>query len=257
MARFTAHKSGCLGALLGALALVGGCAPQGVVENLPAANYHGPLVQAPTPPVAVVPVKPLVKAFVPEVKKPMATPGVPRDWIPNVRKSDAPWEYIVIHHSATPTGGAAAFDRMHRQKGWDELGYHFVIGNGSDTRDGQVEVGSRWPKQKHGAHAKTPDNRFNERGIGICLVGNFDNERLDGGQRQSLARLVAYLMKTYQIAPANVIGHGDTKATDCPGKNVHVADVVKAARQMLADSGEAPAVIAKRPSGELLVEVGR
>ena len=33
--------------------------------------------------------------------------------------------------------------RMDQAKGWDELGYHFVIGNGTDTRDGQVEVGSR------------------------------------------------------------------------------------------------------------------
>ena len=32
------------------------------------------------------------------------------------------------------------------------------IGNGSDTVDGQIEVGSRWVKQKVGAHAKTPDN---------------------------------------------------------------------------------------------------
>ena len=259
MASITGRRSALFGALaLGALALVGGCSQQGVVENLPAANYNGPLVQAPPPPVVVqVPVKPAPKLVVPEVKKPAVALGVPREWIPNVKKSDAPWEFIVIHHSATPTGGAVAFDRMHRQKGWDELGYHFVIGNGSDTRAGEVEVGSRWPKQKHGAHAKTPDNKFNERGIGICLVGNFDNQALGGAQRQSLAKLVAYLMKTYHIAPENVIGHGDTKATDCPGRNVHIAEVRQAARQILADSGEKPAVLAKRPGGELMVDVGR
>ena len=44
---------------------------------------------------------------------------------------------IVIHHSATDRGGAKAFDEYHRKKnGWDELGYHFVIGNGTDTPDG-------------------------------------------------------------------------------------------------------------------------
>jgi hypothetical protein len=37
-----------------------------------------------------------------------------------------------------------------------------------------------------------------------------------------------------------VIGHGDTKATDCPGRNVHIADVRKLANQQLA-SGDAPA----------------
>ena len=62
-----------------------------------------------------------------------------------------------------------------RDNQWDELGYHFVIGNGTHTGDGQVEVGSRWGKQKHGAHCKTPDNYYNDHGIGICLVGNFEN----------------------------------------------------------------------------------
>jgi 5-methylcytosine-specific restriction endonuclease McrA len=36
------------------------------------------------------------------------------------------------------------FDRSHRDKGWDELGYHFVIGNGTSSGDGVVEVGTRW-----------------------------------------------------------------------------------------------------------------
>jgi hypothetical protein len=87
------------------------------------------------------------------------------------------WRWIVVHHSATVSGGAARFDKLHREKGWDELGYHFVIGNGTDTRDGQIEVGSRWVKQKRGAHTKTADNRFNDYGIGICLVGNFNYDR--------------------------------------------------------------------------------
>src|SRR5688500_4663582 len=84
------------------------------------------------------------------------------------------WTCIVIHHSASEAGGADRFDDWHRTKGWDELGYHFVIGNGSDTADGQVEVGPRWLAQKHGAHCKTKDEYYNNHGIGVCLVGNFD-----------------------------------------------------------------------------------
>src|SRR2546423_1565105 len=125
------------------------------------------------------------------------------------------WKWIVIHHSATHSGGAATFDRMHREKGWDELGYHFVVGNGTDTRNGQIEVGPRWGKQKWGAHAKTADNRYNDFGIGICLVGNFDVDRPTDDQMKSLSKLVAYLMKTYHIPPDRVLGHGDTKPTDC------------------------------------------
>lgn len=162
--------------------------------------------------------------------------GVPRGWAPPVKAR--PWRWIVIHHSATDHGGAKAFDKMHRDKGWDELGYHFVIGNGTDTPDGMVEVGSRWPKQKYGAHCKTPDNRYNEYGIGICLVGNFDNTRPTPAQMKALARLTAYLMQTYRIPASRVIGHGDAKPTDCPGHNMSVASVRRMA-QAIVDSGAA------------------
>jgi hypothetical protein len=247
--------------VLSGLLWAAGCAQQqgaGVIETLPSATFNGPLVQPPAPPVYVPQPPPVVKSTIPEIKKPtMPSISVPRDWVPSVAKADGPWKYIVIHHSATPTGGAAAFDRMHRQKGWDELGYHFVIGNGSDTRDGAVEVGSRWPKQKHGAHAKTPDNEFNKFGIGICLVGNFDNDRLSAAQRQSLAKLVGYLMKTYNISASNVIAHGDTKATDCPGRNVHIAEVRRWAAQYVADSGGRNETLAKGRNAELLVDVNR
>jgi hypothetical protein len=127
---------------------------------------------------------------------------------------------------------------MHRAKGWDELGYDFVIGNGTDTSDGLIEVGPRWTKQKIGAHAKTPDNRFNEFGIGICLVGNFEVERPTPAQVRSLTRLVAYLMRTYQISPDRVLGHGDTKPTECPGRYMNVAMIRRQAAQ-LADMGGA------------------
>jgi len=122
------------------------------------------------------------------------------------------------------------FDKEHRAKGWDGVGYHFVIGNGTNSGDGQIEVTPRWPIQKWGAHAKTLDNRYNEYGIGICLVGNFDSARPTSKQMQSLSRLVAYLMQTYRIAPGNIVGHRDTKPTDCPGRNLDIAAVRSAAR---------------------------
>ena len=129
------------------------------------------------------------------------------------------WECIVIHHSASDVGGAVRFDEWHRAKGWDELGYHFVIGNGSDTTDGQVEVGPRWQEQKHGAHCKTPDEYYNLHGIGICLVGNFDNYDPTPGQMQSLVRLCRFLSKKFNIPPSHIYTHGGvTGKTDCPGK---------------------------------------
>src|SRR5437762_1245841 len=76
------------------------------------------------------------------------------------------WSLIVIHHSASRVGGASLFDRWHRAKGWDGVGYDFVIGNGTDTADGAIETTFRWREQRDGAHVKG----WNEMAIGICLV---------------------------------------------------------------------------------------
>jgi hypothetical protein len=233
-----------------ALLLAAGCQSQSMVASLPPPNLNGPtIVAAP---------QQAMRAPLPWVPLKQATPrsfaGVDPAWIPYA--PPRAWKWIVIHHSASPSGSAAVFDREHREKGWDELGYHFVIGNGTDSGDGQVEVGSRWPKQKWGAHAKTPDNRYNDFGIGICLVGNFDIERPTPRQMQSLAKLTAYLMRTYNIPEANVIGHRDTKPTDCPGRNMNVAVVRRMADQMLAAMGDGPSDgVQTASSGELLTDV--
>jgi hypothetical protein len=242
-----------------AMAVLAGCQaqkPVSVVDNLPAPNFSGPVFS--DRPAAPAPTAPPPVAQVP---KPVLSPpsasdsSIPAAWIPFAPRNQ--WYWIVIHHSATPDGGARKFDKMHRDKGWDELGYHFVIGNGTDTRDGQIEVGPRWPKQKWGAHDRTPSNQYNEHGIGICLVGNFDVTHPTPNQVKSLERLVAYLMKTYHISADHVLGHGETKATDCPGRFMNVAMVRRACAQMVASS-EAPVQAGKDAQGvpgeELLVD---
>ena len=139
-------------------------------------------------------------------------------WEPQAH--ERPWRWIVIHHSATDAGSAAAFDAFHRgARHWDELGYHFVVGNGGGSSDGLVEVGSRWPKQKWGAHCRVGDSEeYNYFGIGICLVGNFDKRRPTESQMASLARLVDYLAARYRIDDAHIIGHGAVGDTRCPGR---------------------------------------
>jgi hypothetical protein len=218
------------------LTLAVGCQSHnsGMVENLPPPNFSAPTIDAPVALAPVAPPAPLVPA--PIEPAPRASIAGEKSWVPN--SPARAWKWIVVHHSATPSGSAAEFDRMHKAKGWDELGYHFVIGNGTGSGNGEVEVGPRWPKQKWGAHAKTPDNRYNDYGIGICLVGNFDIERPTPQQMQSLAKLTAYLMRTYHISPNNVLRHKDTKPTDCPGTNLSIAQIRKMATQILVDAGE-------------------
>ena len=146
--------------------------------------------------------------------------------------TSAEWECVVIHHSGSDIGGAARFNAWHRARGWDELGYHFVIGNGSDTPDGRVEVGPRWKEQKHGAHCRTADEYYNEHGIGICLVGNFDHYPPSPAQHKSLVRLVSFLCREYHIPPSHIYTHGGvTGKTDCPGE---LFDVKRLRREIAA-----------------------
>jgi len=135
-----------------------------------------------------------------------------------------PWRYIVLHHSASDSGSAAVFDAEHRARGWDGLGYHFVIDNGKGGLDGQIEIGERWKLQKWGAHTGfTPGNEYNNYGIGICLVGDFTNSMPTHAQMASMKQLVLELMSKYDIPPENVIGHRDAPGTNtaCPGEKFH------------------------------------
>ncbi|MFH1782118.1 MAG: N-acetylmuramoyl-L-alanine amidase [Candidatus Omnitrophota bacterium] len=129
------------------------------------------------------------------------------------------WKYIIIHHSATDVGNALSFDYVHSNKRkWKGLGYHFVIDNGtSGKEDGQVEVSPRWIHQEDGAHCKAGD--MNCRSIGICLVGNFSEDKVSKKQMDSLAWLVNKLRKEYSIPESRILGHSDVKgaSTECPG----------------------------------------
>ena len=130
-----------------------------------------------------------------------------------------PWKYVVIHHSATDSGDAASIGEYHRdKKGWvNGLGYHFLIGNGTDSRDGQIEVGNRWDDQIDGAHAG--NDKYNKQGVGICLVGNFENEEPSSSQLSSLTYLINYLQERCNIPRNQVIMHKDFRKTACPGSH--------------------------------------
>jgi len=231
---------------LACLDLLAGCQTQTVDNDLPPLHLTPPPLSQPP---AAAPARPIY-ASPPAQPSPSPAPRqapvaattpkpavasartIPAAWIPSVPANN--WSWIIIHHSDSDYGSAAIIDKWHRDRGFDELGYHFVIGNGTNSGDGQIEVGPRWVKQKWGAHDNALDNRFNTNGIGICLVGDFNKTRPTAKQRRSLMRLVAYLMRTYHVPPDRVLGHGETKVTQCPGKYLNVADIRDSLARMLA-----------------------
>ncbi|OYW21542.1 MAG: hypothetical protein B7Z55_05690 [Planctomycetales bacterium 12-60-4] len=153
------------------------------------------------------------------------------------------WQTIVLHHTATTVGNVETIHETHLKKkdsrgnAWLGIGYHFVIGNGQGMADGAVEPTFRWRQQLHGAHAG--DGTYNQTGIGIVLVGNFEKTEPTEAQWQAVRRLVRHLSQTYAISSEQIVGHGDIKATACPGRYFPLARL-KADVAALDDSGGFP-----------------
>ncbi|HYF51310.1 MAG TPA: peptidoglycan recognition family protein [Planctomycetota bacterium] len=161
----------------------------------------------------------------PEIPSPHFSTPSPTNNLDEILATDpaAPsraWRYVVIHHSASTRGSAQSFDQYHREvRRWQGLGYHFVIGNGADQGDGTIIAGPRWYAQEAGAHANS--SAYNEHGIGVCLVGNFEESPPTPAQMIALQQLVQRLCDRFQIGVGNVVGHNQIRrggATACPGK---------------------------------------
>ncbi len=149
-----------------------------------------------------------------------------REEIDKAPVQKARWRYIVVHNSGTRQGNAKAFDFYHTKvrKMSNGLAYHFVIGNGTSSGDGQIEVGNRWKKQINGGHVHS--DYLNNIALGICLVGDFNQEKPTAKQLESLDELIRYLrQRTGKIDGkwASVKAHKDINPpkwpTDCPGGN--------------------------------------
>lgn len=119
---------------------------------------------------------------------------------------------IIIHCSDTYANmdtTAADIDRWHKERGWEKIGYHYVI-----RRSGKVEPGRDLFQM--GAHCYG----HNEHSVGICLVGGKGE---DGGpednftpeQKAAARKLVRDLKFDWPIL--SVVGHNHyNKAKACP-----------------------------------------
>lgn len=132
-------------------------------------------------------------------------------------------DLIVVHHSATTGGSVEAFRRYHVQNnGWADIGYHFVITNGSGGADGQLHVGR--PADKVGAHA--PGR--NDRSIAICLVGT---DRFTDRQKETLTGVLVVICEHFKIFPSakTIQGHHEK----CPGDGCDFDAIIKEAQRRM------------------------
>ena len=135
-----------------------------------------------------------------------------------------PLNEIIIHCTATraewmgnsPTSAKVAeIDRWHRDRGFNQIGYHYLI-----DRDGTVATGR--PLEKVGAHVKGR----NTGSIGISLFGGHGSSENDAfadnytpQQEAALLKLLRDLREKYPSIKT-VSGHNQYAAKACPGFNV-------------------------------------
>ena len=103
------------------------------------------------------------------------------------------WRFIIVHNSGTRQGNARIFDYYHRnvRRMSNGLAYHFVIGNGTSSGNGEIEVGDRWRRQINGGHVHS--DYLNNISLGICLVGDFNRDQPTRAQLDSCEELIRYL----------------------------------------------------------------
>ena len=131
-----------------------------------------------------------------------------------MKKSKRTIHYLVVHCSATPEGRthtAKDIDLWHRKRGFNEIGYNYVI-----LLDGTIELGR--DVDKIPAHVEG----YNKDSIGICYIGGVDKNTLQpkdtrtAAQKEALKKLLTELKA---LDPeAEILGHRDFPgvAKACP-----------------------------------------
>ena len=124
---------------------------------------------------------------------------IPQRW----KKSRRTIREIIIHCSATPEGRNYTVEdirRWHRQQGWSDIGYHYVI-----YRDGTIHEGRH--VDIAGAHCLN----HNAHSIGICYIGGVASDGKTPKDTRTLtqrAALLSLLNELRQLYPnAKIYGH--------------------------------------------------
>lgn len=120
---------------------------------------------------------------------------------------------IIVHCSATPEGkdySVADIRKWHKQQGWSDIGYHYVVYRDGTIRDGRDVNISGAHCVNHNAHS-----------IGVCYIGGVASDgktpkdTRTPSQRIALRQLLTELLMLYPNA--RIYGHHDfDKGKACP-----------------------------------------
>lgn len=118
---------------------------------------------------------------------------------------------IIVHCADTPEGRddkAADIRRWHKERGFNDIGYHYVV-----DLDGTIEPGR--DVTISGAHT----TGHNADSIGVCYIGGADTDMKPKDtrteeQKTALLLLLKYLVQKYP--GATIYGHRDFANKSCP-----------------------------------------
>jgi len=122
---------------------------------------------------------------------------------------------IILHCTATREGeqlDVSQIDKWHRDRGWSEIGYHYVL-----YADGTIATGR--DIRKKGAHVKG----HNHDSVGVAYVGGLDNnlvpqDTMTMQQEMAFLHLVNSLRVVF--GDLSVHGHNEFSSKACPSFNV-------------------------------------
>ena len=156
--------------------------------------------------------------------------------VPNLMDRMLPINKVTIHHdgmsafTSTSQSAAAAriesIRRAHRGRNWGDIGYHYLIDPSGRVWEGR-------PLAWQGAHVK--DN--NEGNIGICMLGNYEEQAVSERQSQALDQFLATTLRSYNISRRSVYTHQEFNPTACPGRTLQARmDIIRTSRNSMLAS---------------------
>lgn len=159
-----------------------------------------------------------------------------------------PLQKLIVHHTGepdvvtlAPEQWVQAIYRYQTQTlGFDDIGYHILIGPNGCVFEGRASSGDGYIAQDangrvvQGAHVFG----FNRGTLGVALLGNFERDTVTPAASLALESVLAEFSAAHDLDPqgsgayvdpatgatraaSNISGHRDWAATECPGRDLY------------------------------------
>lgn len=137
----------------------------------------------------------------------------PEGWRVYDKELTDDYQTVVIHHSAyyarDDLSTLLEVERQHRlERGWADIAYHFLVGMSGTIYEGR-DIYVR------GTHVEN----FNTGSLGVCLLGNFQEQYPTSEQLVSTQQLVNWAAQRLELTHIAAHRHFNPQ-TECPGDHL-------------------------------------